>query len=59
MFFKVTNTPLKRVFKRLVAFYAALLIRELENWRIGEFNYNFYNFKSFCFLINSVLLTKF
>ena len=26
-----TNTPLKRGFKRLFAFYAALSIRELEN----------------------------
>ena len=36
MFFEVikrTNTPLKRVFKRLFAFYAAFLIRELKNWR--------------------------
>ena len=33
MFFKVINNkPLKRGFKRLSGFYAALLIRELVNW---------------------------
>ena len=34
-----TNTQLKRGFIRLFGFYAALWIQELENYRIGEFDY--------------------
>ena len=40
--FKVINRnyyTIKEVFLRLFGFYAALYIRDLEDWRIGEFDF--------------------